>query len=149
MRHIAALEDGKIPHDDEFKFRTRAKDLVDKWHQILNANKPLNGSPTTSTAGQTNGKSDKEKTKDKEEDEVTKGTKNLDLNGKSSYWRPCFSPLSFSAMLLTLKLSLWLGDGHVAEGNEEDANADIGDVSMLADVTMSEAWFRVMMPQDG
>ena len=58
--------------------------LVDKWHQILNANTPVNGSPTTSTAGQANGKSDKEKVKDKDEDEVTKGTQNLDLNGKSS-----------------------------------------------------------------
>ncbi|KAF8814822.1 Tudor/PWWP/MBT [Phlegmacium glaucopus] len=121
MRHIAALDDGKIPRDDEFKFRTRAKDLVDKWHQILNANKPPNGSPTTSTAGQTNGKSDKEQTKLKDEDEVTQGTKNLDLNGKSSYSRTCFSPVS-------------LGDDA-----DEDANADIGDVSMLADVTMSEA----------
>lgn len=91
MRHIAALDDGKIPRDDEFKFRRRAKDLVDKWHQILNANKPSNGSPTTSIAGQANGKSDKEKTKDKDEDEVTKITKNLDLNGKSSYWRTCSS----------------------------------------------------------
>jgi len=41
---------------------------------------------------------------------VTNGTKNIDLNG----------------------------DGHI-EGNEKDAKADIGDVSILADVTMSEA----------
>ena len=51
--------------------------LVDKWHQILNANKPVNGSPTTSAAGQANRKLDKEKVKDKDEDEVTKGTKIL------------------------------------------------------------------------
>ena len=95
MRHIAAIDDGKIPRDDEYRFRTRAKDLVDKWHQILNANKQ-NGSPTTSTAGQANGKADKESTKDNE-DEVTRGAKNLDLNGKSVY---C-SPLSFWALLLT------------------------------------------------
>ena len=42
---------------------------------------------------------------------------------------------------------LWLADGHPAdghpaEGNEEDANADMGDASMLADVTMSEAWYN-------
>ena len=135
MRHIAALDDGKIPRDDEFKFRTRAKDLVDKWHQILNANKPPNGSPTTSTAGHTNGKSDKVKTKDKDEDEVTKGTKQLDLNGKSSYWR-----IHFCATLLTCQLWPWSADEHIVEENEEDANADIADVSMLADVTMSEAW---------
>jgi hypothetical protein len=82
MRHIAALDDGKIPGDDEFKFRIRAKNLVDKWHQILNANKPTTGSPAASTAGQVTGKSGKESTKD--EDVVTNGTKNLDLNGTSS-----------------------------------------------------------------
>ena len=89
MRHIAALDDGKIPRDDEFNFRTRAKNLVDKWHQILNANKPSTGSPAASTSGQANGKLDQEVTqeitKDKEEDAVTKATKNIDLNGL--YWR--------------------------------------------------------------
>jgi hypothetical protein len=96
MRHIAAIDDGKIPRDDsEYRFRTRAKGLVDKWHQTFNANK-TNGSPTTSTAGHTNGKADKENTKDNE-DEVTNGAKNLDLNEKSLYW----SPLSFWALLLT------------------------------------------------
>jgi hypothetical protein len=92
MRHIAALDDGKIPRDDEYNFRTRAKNLVDKWHQILNANKPSTGSPAASTSGQANGKLDQEITKDKEEDAVTKGTKNIDLNGP--YWRS-FILLSF------------------------------------------------------
>lgn len=85
MRHIAALDDGKIPRDDDFNFRTRAKNLVDKWHQILNANKPPTGSPAASNSGPANGKLDQEFTKEKVEDEVTKGTKNIDLNG--SYWR--------------------------------------------------------------
>ena len=40
MRHIAVLPEEKVPRDAEFKFRDRAKALVDKWHQILNANKP-------------------------------------------------------------------------------------------------------------
>jgi hypothetical protein len=40
MRHIAALSPEKVPRDDEFKFRVRAKALVDKWHAILGANKP-------------------------------------------------------------------------------------------------------------
>ncbi|KAJ7907375.1 hypothetical protein B0H13DRAFT_2273696 [Mycena leptocephala] len=39
MRHIHLLEPGKVPRDDEYKFRDRAKVLVDKWHGILNANK--------------------------------------------------------------------------------------------------------------
>jgi len=74
MRHIAALPEEKIPRDSEFRFRTRAKDLVDKWHQILNANKPANESPNP------NGKSE-----GKLEDEVMQGTKNLDLNGESTF----------------------------------------------------------------
>ncbi|KAJ7691545.1 hypothetical protein B0H17DRAFT_1062897 [Mycena rosella] len=41
MRHIHLLELGKVPRDDEYNFRDRAKALVDKWHDddILNANK--------------------------------------------------------------------------------------------------------------
>ncbi|KAJ7659476.1 hypothetical protein B0H17DRAFT_1096092 [Mycena rosella] len=39
MRHIHLLEPGKVPRDDEYNFRDRAKALVDKWHNILNANK--------------------------------------------------------------------------------------------------------------
>ncbi|KIJ68081.1 hypothetical protein HYDPIDRAFT_107720 [Hydnomerulius pinastri MD-312] len=40
MRHIAALPQEKVPRDEEFKFRVRAKAMVDKWHAILGANKP-------------------------------------------------------------------------------------------------------------
>jgi len=85
------------------KIRIRAKNLADKWHQILNTT----GSPAASTS-QANGKTDKEDAQD--EDVVTNGTKNIDLNGTT-----------------------------VDQGNEEDANADIADVSMLAGVTMSQA----------
>jgi hypothetical protein len=86
MRHIAALDDGKIPRDDDFHFRARAKNLVDKWYQLLNRhrlnpNKPPTGSPAASTSGQANEKLDQEITKDKGEDAVTKGTKNIDFNG--------------------------------------------------------------------
>ena len=45
MRHIHNLTDDKIPRDVEFKFRERAKVLVEKWHDILNANKS-NGDST-------------------------------------------------------------------------------------------------------
>ncbi|TBU24649.1 hypothetical protein BD311DRAFT_552860 [Dichomitus squalens] len=38
MRHIHVLSDDKVPRDDEFKFRERAKVLVDKWHDILKTN---------------------------------------------------------------------------------------------------------------
>ncbi|KAL0569042.1 hypothetical protein V5O48_012927 [Marasmius crinis-equi] len=35
MRHIAALTDDKVPKDDRYRFRERAKKLVDQWHLIL------------------------------------------------------------------------------------------------------------------
>ena len=38
MRHIHVLPDEKVPRDDEFKFRERAKVLVDKWHDIAKTN---------------------------------------------------------------------------------------------------------------
>jgi hypothetical protein len=34
MRHIAAMDDGKIPRNDGFNFGTRAKKDVAKWHRL-------------------------------------------------------------------------------------------------------------------
>ena len=39
MRHIAVLTPEDVPRDGDFHFRDRAKALVEKWRQILNANK--------------------------------------------------------------------------------------------------------------
>lgn len=39
MRHIAALPLDKIPRDSEFGFKDRAKVLVDRWQEVLNASK--------------------------------------------------------------------------------------------------------------
>jgi len=94
MRHIATLAPEKIPpRENEFNFRKRAKALVDQWHQILNANKPANGSPVSAAGGQrSNGNAEAEK--EKMADEVTNATKNLDLNWKGVFfkkkkWRSC------------------------------------------------------------
>jgi hypothetical protein len=35
MRHITNLEPDKVPKDDHYEFRNRARTLVDKWHLIL------------------------------------------------------------------------------------------------------------------
>ncbi|KAI0266949.1 hypothetical protein BC834DRAFT_871703 [Gloeopeniophorella convolvens] len=51
MRHIHMQPSDKIPRDDEFHFRTRAKALVDKWHIILSANKET-GAATNGTPGE-------------------------------------------------------------------------------------------------
>ncbi|KAF7343095.1 PWWP domain-containing protein [Mycena venus] len=68
MRHIHLLEASKVPRDDEFHFRDRAKALVDKWHGILNSNKPANGT-ADGEAGEAGSAG------------VTEGTARLDLNG--------------------------------------------------------------------
>jgi hypothetical protein len=50
MRHITILADAKVPRDDEFKFKDRAKSLVDRWHSILSSNKgTTNGVDPSST----------------------------------------------------------------------------------------------------
>ncbi|KXN91181.1 PWWP domain-containing protein 1 [Leucoagaricus sp. SymC.cos] len=49
MRHIAVLDDDKVPRNDEYNFKNRADALVKKWQQILNANKP-NGAASSGTA---------------------------------------------------------------------------------------------------
>jgi hypothetical protein len=53
MRHIHLQPSDKIPRDDEFHFRIRAKALVDKWHVIVNTSKDAgpgaNGTPAGSS----------------------------------------------------------------------------------------------------
>ena len=51
MRHIHLQPSDKIPRDDEFHFRSRAKALVDKWHVILSANKEAGQNPNGTPAG--------------------------------------------------------------------------------------------------
>lgn len=62
MRHIAALTADKVPRDDEFKFRDRAKVLVDKWQRILSSSKTTNSVTTPGLA---------------------EGTAKMDLNGEA------------------------------------------------------------------
>ncbi|KAF8634291.1 hypothetical protein AX17_004245 [Amanita inopinata Kibby_2008] len=71
MRHIAVLPAEKVPRDDEFKFRERAKALVDKWHQILNANKPNGAEAGAVTANGTGAKTDEGQKKAEQTKEVT------------------------------------------------------------------------------
>jgi hypothetical protein len=50
MRHIAALSPEKIPRDSEFSFKDRAKVLVDRWQEVLNASKANGTDAGTDTA---------------------------------------------------------------------------------------------------
>ena len=84
MRHITVLTDDKVPRDDEFKFRERAKALVDQWHQVLNANK------SNGLGVGTNGKMGKE-----DDAAVVKGAAAIDLNGQSNECMLSSSPLEY------------------------------------------------------
>ena len=131
MRHIHLLKPAQVPRDDEFKFRDRAKVLVDRWHEVLSnkdkdatVRKPAaNGKPHAEDAGASaNGK----------DETVT-------TNGKdASPAAPEPAKADADAMDVDTK---------DAQGTEEDAPAEpedapaagVADESALADVTMSEA----------
>ena len=93
MRHIHVLPDDKVPRDDEFKFRERAKVLVDKWHDILKTNgasdaaKPAtNGSRKAADAEDAvtaNGKPEetKENGTNADHDAAMKGDDDAPING--------------------------------------------------------------------
>lgn len=90
MRHIAAISDDKAPPlDTDFRFRSRAKGLVERWHQILNANKPA-GAPAASPDAKKDGSPGKKSASPAKESksadaqaeaEVIKATNGIDLNG--------------------------------------------------------------------
>jgi hypothetical protein len=43
MRHIAKLEDNKIPADNEHHFRERSQKLVEQWGKLAGTSKHTNG----------------------------------------------------------------------------------------------------------
>ena len=100
MRHIHVLSDEKVPRDAEFKFRERAKVLVDKWHDILKANGAAEPAKPAANGAR--------KAADSEE---------ATANGKAENG----------------------GDSKADAAKSEDGPNGVGDESMLADVTMSEA----------
>lgn len=53
MRHISLAEDGKIPRDAEYNFRSRAQTVVEKWQRIAKEHEDAqaNGVQTNGTAG--------------------------------------------------------------------------------------------------
>lgn len=152
MRHIHALTPERVPRDEEFKFRERAKTLVDKWHDILNAGK-INGNTSDGPKTTTNG------TTVKPVDTADAGGT---TNGqKQESEESAFKAVSEEKMDVTAKVEMpasvevpagdvavnGVADG-VADGiadgvADTDADADVPmdgivDESVLADVTMSE-----------
>lgn len=127
MRHVHALADDKVPRDEEFKFRDRAKALVEKWHEILSASKaPAEG---TVRKPVTNGKAHTEESGEKAKE-----------NGKEE------SPAQDSVKAEADAMDVDKKDGAADAEAEADAPAEADDAladgaadeSVLADVTMSE-----------
>ncbi|THH31413.1 hypothetical protein EUX98_g2782 [Antrodiella citrinella] len=118
MRHIHALAPSKIPRNDEFHFKERAKVLVDKWAVLINGpgGKPNGEKADTPTANgtATNGKKAKSTPPKDKGDEDSNEAMDQDAKGEDAK--------SGSADALA--------DDDTPAGAEE---------SMLADVTMSEA----------
>jgi TFIIS helical bundle-like domain len=112
MRHIQSQGDGKIPRDDEFKFKDRAKALVEKWHQILNSNKS-NGTASTTAKG----------------DEATIGTDpetdNMDVDAKGD---PEVADDKEN-----------IPENEDAVGEDANVSAMEGDITALADTSMAES----------
>ncbi|RDX55244.1 hypothetical protein OH76DRAFT_880528 [Lentinus brumalis] len=113
MRHIYVLADEKVPRDDEFKFRERAKVLVDKWHDIAKTN-----GASDSAKPATNGT---RKAADAEEPAVN-GAETKENGTKAE---PEAEP--------DVKPDVTMKDEEAAPAN------GAADESVLADVTMSEA----------
>ncbi|KAI0644711.1 hypothetical protein C8Q79DRAFT_790447 [Trametes meyenii] len=125
MRHIHALSDDKVPRDDEFKFRERAKVLVDKWHDVLKAN----GAPESKPA--TNG------TRKAADAEDAAASPNGKENGAEAKENGTAS-MEVDADAKGETESAAADEG--AKPADEDAPANgAADESVLADVTMSEA----------
>nr|GAT48095.1 predicted protein [Mycena chlorophos] len=60
MRHIHLLEPARVPRDDEYNFRDRAKVLVDKWNGMLSAERSAEGASTGTGGGAPEGEGDGE-----------------------------------------------------------------------------------------
>lgn len=153
MRHIAAIPDDKAPPlDTDYRFRARAKGLVERWHQILNANKPAGG-PTASpnsketTSGKKSGSPTKEnKSADAQaEAEVIKATNGIDLNGAGMFSPSLLvsspaPPLTNSYTEHEQSPAVAIAAAYTAQAEGEmDAAADLDADASMGDITMSEA----------
>ncbi|KAK7692148.1 hypothetical protein QCA50_003767 [Cerrena zonata] len=148
MRHIHALTPDKVPRDDEFHFKDRAKALVDKWHDILNANKtpaatngkeaasPATTEPTKATAA--NGAVAEKAEPAAVDAAVTNGTKEEEPEKTVAPAEPV------PTVVVTKDSTPAAMDVDADAKGEADADAPAdadaaGDESVLADVTMAEA----------
>ncbi|OSD04126.1 hypothetical protein PYCCODRAFT_1444240 [Trametes coccinea BRFM310] len=130
MRHIYALSDDKVPRDDEFKFRERAKVLVDKWHDVLKANGAPESKPAT-----TNGTAHKA-TEGEEGSAAPNGNAKTEENGSAAMQVDAEADAKGEAQPAAAESSAPAAESKPAEDAPANGAAD---ESVLADVTMSEA----------
>ncbi|KAI0074405.1 hypothetical protein K474DRAFT_1601468 [Panus rudis PR-1116 ss-1] len=132
MRHIHVLPTDKVPRDDEFKFRERAKALIDKWHSVLESNKPANGDAKPAAA--TNGSAAPPKSA---KAAVAEDSNKKAPNGTAAKAEDKESKMDEDSPSAEKKT-----DESAAPATEESKPAEgmdnLGDESILADVTMSE-----------
>lgn len=133
MRHIYALSSEKVPRDDEFKFRERAKALVDKWHDVLSANKP-NGNGAS--AGET-------KADSVEKETGTNGVEaHLKTNGDAMEVEKTDAmetDVAVPAPVVTAsKSETVVGTSKVVVASSTEEISEDADMSALPDITMSE-----------
>lgn len=131
MRHINALGPEKVPRDDEFHFRDRAKVLVDKWHEMLNASKTHEAPPAkvpspNGTKANGTGKKSKKEPVVKDGEKKEEDSMDVDADATKEETTP---PAAESEKA-----------DDVQQPNDDHADEQgVGDESVLADVTMSEA----------
>lgn len=150
MRHIHALTPDKVPRDEEFKFRERAKALVDKWHDIINAKKPngagadeaakasalatngtSNGAKSEDAAVSANGKEDSEGPAKANGDDHAHMDVDADADAKAE-------ELDAAGHELSAADAKDAAAAHTTTSEDVSGENADADVSVLADITMSE-----------
>ncbi|EIN11168.1 hypothetical protein PUNSTDRAFT_118694 [Punctularia strigosozonata HHB-11173 SS5] len=122
MRHVTSKKDDEIPRNDDFKFKERAQALVNKWSTILSASKGSNGTSEEAKPAAHGDSMDVDKA---EKPEKANGTEEPKENAEAAEANGDAA-----------------ADGdakHDVSVPEPEPETEAGDVSALADVTMSEA----------
>ena len=121
--HERHLTRPQKPRDDEYHFTERAQKLIDAWNPKGSDSKS-NGDAKTA--------------------EVTDGTAAMNLNGTGACWRSRALAVWLTRVLFFSLLATPAAEEDAKGEADADAPAEVdtenvGDESMLADVTMSEA----------
>lgn len=129
MRHIYMQTPEKIPRDDDFHFRDRANVLVEKWHALMNANKDSVENGTAKVNGAV--------IKDAPSSEEPKASE-PNVTAESEVKRETAEDVPMEDVEAKENTDDVVPKAET-NGAAESAETADGDLSVLADVTMSEA----------